>query len=389
MPSPLAEKAILESQQYGKAILKYISANDAGLTGSHQAGFYLPKSAWKLYSPHAPIKGRKDKSQVKITWQSDQTTDSVVTWYGQKTREEYRLTCFGKGFPYLDEDTVGDLLVLIPQDLKNFLAYIIDLPDDIEDIQVALGVEVIGTWAIYDVERVELEISEEDCIDRQFRDFAGRLNGFPAMDQFPEKAREALLACSRGFGKKAIDDRLLTLMQTESRLFRLVERQVYNKQVNRFFDDIDDFVKTASTIMNRRRSRPSRSMQNHVEYLLKDAKIPFDVNRLPDGEPSLIIPGKEELDCSSYPSDKLFVVAVRNTCKGRWWQIAQHADRVPWKYLLTLQEGISAKQLIQMQQQKVALIVPSKLHSRYPKGSKLLDVDGFMRTVKRTLALGR
>ncbi|HXK62695.1 MAG TPA: EcoRII N-terminal effector-binding domain-containing protein, partial [Acidobacteriota bacterium] len=64
MPSPLAEKAIMEAQQYGRPILKFISANDAGLTGSHQAGFYLPKSAWELYAPFGPVQGRNDKSKV-------------------------------------------------------------------------------------------------------------------------------------------------------------------------------------------------------------------------------------------------------------------------------------------------------------------------------------
>src|SRR5258705_11104270 len=125
MLSPIAEKAIEDAQAHGKAILKFISANDAGLTGSHQAGFYLPKSVWKLYAPFGPVKGTLEKSKVRIFWQSDCYTDSVVTYYGRKSRDEYRLTCFGKGFPYLHEDMVGDLLVLIPQALNNFLAYVI------------------------------------------------------------------------------------------------------------------------------------------------------------------------------------------------------------------------------------------------------------------------
>src|SRR5262245_33640053 len=122
MGSPLAEKAISDAQDHGKAILKFISANDCGVTGSHQAGFYLPKAAWQLYAPFPPKKGRIDKSKVQIVWQGGLlTTNSVVTWYGKKTRDEYRLTSFGRGFPFLHEDTVGDLLVLVPQDLQNFL----------------------------------------------------------------------------------------------------------------------------------------------------------------------------------------------------------------------------------------------------------------------------
>lgn len=53
-----------------------------------------------------------------------------------------------------------------------------------------------------------------------------------------------------------------------------------------------------------------------------------------------------------------------------------------------MQEGISAKQLQQMHQAKVELVVPHKLHSRYPQvsGYNLLDIKGFISTVRKTLA---
>jgi len=389
MPSPLAEKAIEEAQQVGKAILKFVSANDCGLTGSHQAGFYLPKSAWELYAPFAPQKGKLEKSKVRIIWQGgERVTDSVVTWYGQKTRDEYRLTAFGKGFPYLIDDSVGDLLVLIPQDLQNFLAYVIDLPEDIEDIQAALGVEAIGTWAVYEGAKEPSPLSPEDCIDKQFRAFAQSVQAFPTGNIFSEKTREAIIKCVNDFGKKPSDDRLMDLMKGEYRLFRLVERQICLPEVCRLFKDIDDFLKTAATLMNRRKSRAGRSMENHVEYLLNDAKIPFDVRPQIDGEPDIVIPGKAAYDDPKFPTDKLFVVGVKTTCKDRWRQVTQEAPRIEWKHLITIQEGVSAKQLKQMHQHKVTLVVPQKLHSRYPrvKGARLLDMEAFIRAIRKTLA---
>jgi hypothetical protein len=55
--------------------------------------------------------------------------------------------------------------------------------------------------------------------------------------------------------------------------------------------------------------------------------------------------------------------------------------------LITIQEGVSAKQLKQMQQLKLTLVVPQKLHSRYPqvKGVHLMDLDGFIRTIRKRL----
>jgi len=101
MVSPLSEKAINEALSYGNALLKFISPNDTGATGGHQSGFYLPKSAWEIYTPNRPVKGENSKHEVDIQWHDGRVTESVVTWYGQGTRSEYRLTRFGKDFLFL------------------------------------------------------------------------------------------------------------------------------------------------------------------------------------------------------------------------------------------------------------------------------------------------
>lgn len=388
MLSPITEKAIEDAQANGKAILKFISANDAGLTGSHQAGFYLPKSAWKHYAPFGPVKGRNDKSTVRIYWQCDRYTDSIVTWYGKGTRSEYRLTCFGKDFPYLHEDMVGDLLILIPQDMSNFLAYVVTEGADIDDVQAALGVEIIEGWGVYDAGQEPEELSTDACIDKRFREFAKDLSAFPSGAAFSGATLEALQHCVNGFASKKPDDQLLELMKGEYRLFQLVERQLCFPLVNRLFTDIDDFIKVAATIMNRRKSRAGRSMENHVEYLLNEAKIPFEVKPEIDGEPDIIIPGKDAYYDKKYPDDKLFMLGVKTTCKDRWRQILNEAQRIQQKHLMTIQEGISNKQLTQMKQAKVSLVVPTRLHTRYPSDSpmKLLDFETFIKQVRRKLA---
>ncbi len=69
----------------------------------------------RMYAAFGPEKGRNDEAEVTVHWQEDQLiTNSRVKWYGKGTRSEYRLTRFGKGFPFLTPESVGDLLVLIP-----------------------------------------------------------------------------------------------------------------------------------------------------------------------------------------------------------------------------------------------------------------------------------
>jgi len=56
-PSPICERAIEDATTYGKAVLKFISANDVGLTGGHQYGYYLPLEVWYLFSPTFTVWG--------------------------------------------------------------------------------------------------------------------------------------------------------------------------------------------------------------------------------------------------------------------------------------------------------------------------------------------
>ena len=62
---------------------------------------------------------------MKIVWQDDFHTDSRFVYYGSGTRNEYRLTRFGRGFHLLNEDKVGDLFILCKMDKDDYKGYVI------------------------------------------------------------------------------------------------------------------------------------------------------------------------------------------------------------------------------------------------------------------------
>jgi type II restriction enzyme len=359
-----------------------------GLTGSHQCGFYLPKAAWEIFAPFPP-EGGNQKSWPKVLWQDGRKTESCVTWYGNKTRREYRLTRFGPDFPFLTADSVGSLLVLIPKNLEEFLAYVLDFDEDIEEIQSSLGVEVVDTWGIYETGKLPEPESEDDCINRHFRKFTEALTDFPATTVFAEETRRVILECITKFNRLSFDDKLLLYRDEEYNLFRMVERKVTEPEVTRLFADVDDFIDTAARIMNRRKARAGRSLENHVEYLLKEAGIPFSPQPRIDGkvQPDILIPSKTAYEDISFPTEKLFVVGVKTTCKDRWRQVVSEAKRIPQKHILTLQPGISAHQLKEMQNANVTLIVPKRLQKDYPSdASNILTVENFITSVRGVLA---
>jgi len=382
------EKAIADAVEYGNAILKFITPNDVGLTGSHQCGFYLPKAAWRMYSPQGPREGVNAEYSVRVTWPDGRITDSRVKWYGRRTRSEYRLTRFGRDFPWLVVDSVGDLLVLVMKSRQEFLAHVLDLEDDIQEIQSALGVEVVGSWALY-VEGAERLETENECTERQLRQFAQSVAEFPRGEVFSEQAQAALRHCIRRFDDLSYDDLLVKCFNVEYRLFRMVERQICQSDVVRVFASVDDFLRTAARIMNRRKARAGRSLENHFEYLLNRAGIPYSMRPPVDGRPDVIIPGREQYEDPRYPVDTLFVVGIKTTCKDRWRQVLNEARRVPAKHLLTMQQGISLNQLREMHQANITLVVPQRLHRHYPphSGIPIVTVGEFLETVSQRLGI--
>lgn len=83
----------------------------------------------------------------------------------------------------------------------------------------------------------------------------------------------------------------------------------------------------------------------------------------------------------------LCTLAAKTTCKDRWRQILNEANRLrdDNKYLCTMQQGITAAQMDEMQAEKVILVVPRQYHSAYPKDyrNRLWTLGRFVEFVKK------
>ncbi len=248
------EKAIAEALEAGKAVLKFISANDVGLTGSHQRGFYLPKGVWRLFTTLSPVQGENGTEEVEIIWPDGRKTASNVKWYGRGSRSEYRLTRFGRGFPYLSPERVGDLLVLVPTAACRFLAFVLSDDDDIEEVQAALGTATFQSWGAYDKDQ-PTTLPYAECEKREIEAFCRGLECFPATDAFSDEAWRVLELCNRGFSCADADDTVMRCMETEYAIFRAVEEGQCGSQIKRGFANVGEFVGVAATIMNRRKAR--------------------------------------------------------------------------------------------------------------------------------------
>lgn len=83
-------------------------------------------------------------------------------------------------------------------------------------------------------------------------------------------------------------------------------------------------------------------------------------------------------------------LAAKTTCKDRWRQVINEANRLrdKPKYLCTLQQGISATQMDEMQEENVILVVPKPYITTYPRDRQdriwtLAQFIDYVRNVER------
>ena len=136
----ILQRAIQAVQQSEIAFSKYITANDTGATGAHQAGFHVHKNSWKLFFEKPGVKGENKDRYFTIKWQDDFETLSRFTYYGTRTRNEYRLTRFGKGFPYLQDENVGDLLIINRISKDYYKAFVLQTEGFAWNSQLSVGI---------------------------------------------------------------------------------------------------------------------------------------------------------------------------------------------------------------------------------------------------------
>lgn len=164
---------------------------------------------------------------------------------------------------------------------------------------------------------------------------------------------------------------LIKWTDQEYTLFRALEQARYGSIVAAGFASVDDFVVMANQVLNRRKSRAGKSLEHHLAAIFDENKIQYTAQAVTEGnkKPDFLFPSEEAYHDLTFSIEKLCTLAAKTTCKDRWRQILNEADRLrdENKYLCTMQQGISAAQMDEMQAEKVVLVVPKAYHTAFPK----------------------
>lgn len=359
--------SVLNSEQ---AFCKFLSANDTGATGGHQSGILISKSAvLMLFSLRQLEQEGIIKRTVKIKWQDDFVTESSFTYY--ESKNELRITRFGRGFPFLKPDQTGTLFVFTKQSEEDYSGYFLETEEEIEEFLNTFGIGPTQTNRLIDTGRLGMLLGKRE--ELAIRKFISDLSvDFPVSEDMSAASRyiENTVYDRVGDIQANPDRKLIAWTDMEYKLFKALEHDRYKDLIFKGFTSVDEFVKVANIVLNRRKSRAGKSLEHHLAAIFDGNELEYSAQAITEGnkKPDFIFPSKEAYHNSEFSVDKLISLAAKTTCKDRWRQVLNEADRLKGKpkYLCTLQQGISGAQMDEMQAENVILVVPQPYIKTYP-----------------------
>lgn len=384
--SEILDIAIQTVKEAKTSFCRFITGNDAGITGSHQAGFYIPKPAAKLLFGEECKRGEKREKWVKIKWQNDFETNSRFIYYGQKTRNEYRITRFGRNFEFLLDKYVGCLLVIAEQAEDYYQAFVIERDDDIETFLSYYNLSTEQTNQLIDT---SLFLNDDEKLRLAIIEAIEPLVDFPLTSEMGRMAQSIFNNIHRVTDEyicKSPDTILHDWRDVESKLFFSLEDKLYRDIYTKPFANCNELMGFANSVLNRRKSRAGKSLEHHLSAIFTANKLIFEEQAVTENNkrPDFLFPNGECYHNFEFPADDLTVLGAKTTCKDRWRQVINEADRVDDKYLCTLQPAISRAQLKEMQDSHVHLVVPHDIIKSYPKEyqAEISDIKKFITLVR-------
>lgn len=384
--------------------VKRLSGNDTLANGSHQAGPYIPKDAlFEAFPPLNSPKTRNPRVQFALTVDSHgEVREARAIWYNNKLhgnpkggRNEARITHLGgERSPLLNPNSTGALAVFAfhrealgrPAECHVWLC---ETEAEEKTVENCFGTVEPGDWLIRRMGKrgvFDQVRTTTDCWLAPEQMPQSWLKEFPSGIEIAGKAKELCPAMNA-----RADARLLQRRKCEFDLFRSIENAVELPTIQRGFDNLQDFMDRAQTILQRRKARAGRSLELQIREILLEENLrekkdfAYQAISERNKRPDFLFPSEKAYRDANFPSEKLRMLAVKTTCRDRWRQILNEAKRIPVKHLFTLQEGVSEAQFGEMQEAGVRLVVPKSLHDKYPKSTRkhLQGFEDFLTDVRK------
>lgn len=163
------------------------------------------------------------------------------------------------------------------------------------------------------------------------------------------------------------DEALMLWWNREGELMELFENHILQPLLDGGFENKEAFLKTALSVVNRRKSRAGHSLENHLKVIFETHGLDFTKGGKTEGnsKPDYLFPNIEAYHDETFDVAKLTLLGVKTTAKDRWRQVLAEGAKILNKHLITLEPAISIAQTTEMTNNNLTLVIPTPVQEKY------------------------
>ena len=286
----------------------------------------------------------------------------------------------------MKDDYLGSIQIMSKNEAGEFNCYVLSNQDNIETFMAAYNLDVTKRNQII---RLSSPMSDEQQLLLAFRQFLDQHNEFPSTEEMAQYARDCINRI-KGYDVDYIashsDNVILEWVDAEYKLFGELEEKIYRPIYCRPFANCQELMAFSNQILNRRKSRAGKSLEHHLSKIFISARIRFEEQQVTEENkrPDFIFPDIASYHAFTFPADKLTMLGAKTTCKDRWRQVLNEANRIENKHLFTLQPGVSKNQMAEMKAEHLTLVVPASNMSLFHPDYRdiVMNLDSFINMVR-------
>jgi hypothetical protein len=375
---------------------KLLAKVEVSESSSHQHEFNAGLLRVALELPKEKTSGKLDITYVHLGDEEPTGESCTYTMYdsreGKPRAAEYRLYFDSRDLQ--GNSRPGDILIVVrPDDGLDLRALI--LPQESETGRViasmlrAEGIEIdnrfaeivtvirkadLGALLSTTTERVDVPDADSfiTIADRALIDLAIATGSLPPTKAMADEAGRIVRTLRQG--DLTPDDQLQWSLEAETALFQHIEQRLGQKEMDHLAAAGRVSFSDATTLvlkrLQSRKSRRGQSLQNHFRSILEAHRIPYGAQCRTerDERPDFLIPGCSQYSNQAFPDGALRMVACKSIVRERWRQILEEADRIPDKYLLTVDPDLTDDTVAKMLGTRLSVFLPERLLRAHYEG---------------------
>jgi hypothetical protein len=375
-----------------RLLVKRLSANDTGATGGHQVGFYVPNRVAFLITPELDSDDVDPRHVYAFELASHHQSAQVrLIYYNSRrrsagTRNECRITGLGGRTSALQDPINTGALFLVSFDGHGatISAWLCRTSDEEELAENTIGPVIPGDLVLLGAdESGKLNLLDFASAPARCRPTletlpAAWMTHFPSPTAIVQEAGRLLPA-----GARSVDSVLVDRFDCAYSMFRIIEAYHWLPKVELGFESLDQFLGVAQTLLQRRKARAGRNLEEHLALVFGEQGVKFDAQQYtePGIRPDFVFPSIDRYRSAGLGDPDLDVLAAKSTLRDRWPSVIREANKIPLKHLFTMDEGIAQPQFDEIAAAGIRLVVPAQRLAKYPASvrPKLWTLQEFIR----------